>query len=97
MNLPGFSSPFGSPTRTRILVEIVRREKVWGRDLAERFGVAVNQIQQALQGLETDGLIVRGEVLGRTQLYVFNKDYFAIEELRGYLMRLAVGYATQGY
>jgi predicted transcriptional regulator len=96
MKLAGFSSPFGSQTRTRILVELVRTGRVWGRDLEEKFGTAVYAIQEAFQGLVEDGLIVPGERLGRTQLYVLNESYFAIAELRAYLSRLSEGYKTQG-
>jgi DNA-binding transcriptional ArsR family regulator len=45
-------------------------------------------VQQALRGLETDGLVA-ARAAGRTRLYRLNPRYFAREELGEYLKRLA--------
>ena len=50
--------------------------------------MSLNGIQQALRGLEVDGLVVARSA-GRTRLYTLNPQYFAREELQGFLKRLA--------
>ena len=50
--------------------------------------VPLNGVQQALRGLETDGLVA-ARAAGRTRLYRLNPRYFAREELGEYLKRLA--------
>jgi hypothetical protein len=45
-------------------------------------------VQAALKGLEVDG-IVSGRDAGRTRLFRLNPRYFAYEDLRRYLLRLA--------
>ena len=48
----------------------------------------LNGIQQALRGLEADGLVA-ARMAGRTRLYSLNSRYFALAELQGFLKRLA--------
>jgi DNA-binding transcriptional ArsR family regulator len=48
----------------------------------------LNGVQQALRGLEVDGLVA-ARLAGRTRLYRLNPRYFACEELEKYLKRLA--------
>lgn len=83
----GFSSPFGSPTRTKVLLKILKDGHSWGRKIAEDFGDNVNNIQHALESLEYDGLIHKTE-MGRTHVYQINRGYFAYETLIPYLTRL---------
>lgn len=88
--LAGFSSPFGSQSRTRILMALQRDGESWGRKLSEELAIPVFAIQEALKRLELDGLVV-SRLIGRTELLTLNPRYFAIKELTAYLVRLNEG------
>jgi len=81
------SSPFGGRTRTVVLMVLRLLRESFPRELARLLGVPLNGIQQALRGLEKDGLVV-GRTVGRTRLFALNARYFALRELAAYLDRL---------
>jgi DNA-binding MarR family transcriptional regulator len=85
--LVGISSPFGSRTRTRILVALHLMEQSHPRELARLFGCHLNSVQSALRGLERDGLVATRSA-GRTRLVTLDPRYFAARELARYLARL---------
>ena len=58
------------------------------REIARRLEVQLNGVQQALRGLQVDGLVA-ARLAGRTRLYRLNPRYFARQELEDYLKRLA--------
>ena len=82
------SSPFGSTTRTRILLALRLMGSSYPRELARLVGVALNAVQGALHSLEADGLVV-GRAVGRTRLFELNPRFFAAAELRALLDKLA--------
>jgi len=82
------SSPFGGQTRTLVLVALRLLDESFPRELARLLKVPLNGVQQALRGLEVDGLVA-ARTAGRTRLYRLNPRYFAREELEDYLKRLA--------
>jgi len=82
------SSPFGGRTRTLVLLALSLLEESFPRELARILDVPLNGVQQALRGLEGDGLVA-GRLAGRTRLYRLNPRYFARKELDEYLRRLA--------
>ncbi len=82
------SSPFGGRTRTFVLLALGLLEESFPRELARILEVPLNGVQQALRGLENDGLVA-GRLAGRTRLYRLNPRYFARKELDDYLRRLA--------
>src|SRR5712691_5311918 len=82
------SSPFGGQTRTLVLLALSLLGESFPRELARLLEVPLNGVQQALRGLEVDGLVAARSA-GRTRLYRLNPLYFAREELRAYLKRLA--------
>lgn len=82
------SSPFGGRTRTLVLVALSMVEESYARELARLLETPLNGVQQALKGLEADG-IVSGRMVGRTRLFRQNPRYFARAELASYLKRLA--------
>ena len=86
------SSPFGGQARTLVLLALSLLEESFPRELARLLEVPLNGVQQALRGLEVDGLVAARSV-GRTRLYRLNPGYFAREELEGYLKRLAAAEA----
>jgi DNA-binding transcriptional ArsR family regulator len=63
-------------------------EESFARELARILETPLFSIQQALRGLEAEGIVV-GRSQGRTRLYRLNPRYFAREELERYLSRLA--------
>ena len=81
------SSPFGSRTRTLVLLALNLLDESFARELARLMEVSLNGVQQALRGLEMDGLVAARSA-GRTRLYRLNPRYFARQELESYLKRL---------
>jgi len=83
------SSPFGGQARTLVLLALSLLVESFPRELARLLEVSLNGVQQALRGLEVDGLVAARSA-GRTRLYRLNPRYFARDELLDYLKRLAV-------
>ena len=82
------SSPFGSRTRTRVLLALELRGESYPREIARLLGVSLSVVQKAMRSLELDGLIA-GRSVGRTRVYSLNRRYFAATELRSLVRRLA--------
>ena len=82
------SSPFGSQTRTRVLVALSLLDQSYARELARLLRVPNSVIQKAVLSLERDGLVSARSV-GRTRAVTVNPRYFARRELLVYLGRLA--------
>jgi|SRR5215510_5394639 len=82
------SSPFGGKTRTRVLLALGLLSESYARELARILDTSLNGVQQALRGLEVDG-IVAGRSAGRTRIFRLNPRYFAYDDLRRYVLRLA--------
>jgi len=82
------SSPFGGQARTLVLLALSLLGESFPRELARLLDVPLNGAQQALRGLEMDGLVA-ARTAGRTRLYRLNPSYFARTELENYLRRLA--------
>jgi len=87
MQVVSRSSPFGGPTRTRVLLAIRLLGDSYARELARLLEVPLSGAQRALRSLERDGLIA-GRAMGRTRLYRLDPRYFAHRELDRYLERL---------
>jgi len=87
MVMVGRSSPFGGLARTRALMALQLLGESYPRELARLLDSAVSGIQQALRGLEKDGLVAARSA-GRTRLYRIDPRYFARPELESYLRRL---------
>lgn len=83
------SSPFGGQTRTLVLLALSELEESYPRELARLLKAPLNGVQQALRGLEKDGMIA-GRSAGRTRLFRLNPLYFARGELAAYLRRLMI-------
>lgn len=81
------SSPFGSATRTRVLLALGLLEDSYARELARILELPLSGVQRALQRLERDRLVAARSI-GRTRLYRLDPGYFAHADLRRYLMRL---------
>jgi DNA-binding transcriptional ArsR family regulator len=81
------SSPFGSTSRTRVLVALRLVEESYARELARLLEAPLSSVQKALRSLEADGLVA-GRAVGRTRLYRLNPRYFAYHPLLEYLAAL---------
>jgi sugar-specific transcriptional regulator TrmB len=81
------SSPFGSRTRTQSLLALRLLGESYPRELSRLLEAPLNSVQQALQGLEKDGLVV-ARAAGRTRLFRINPRHFAYAELMQFLLRL---------
>src|SRR2546426_10320085 len=82
------SSPFGGQTRTLVLLALSLLEESFPRELARLLEVSLNGVQQALRGLERDGLVA-ARLAGGTRPYKLNPAHFSREEVYDYLKRLA--------
>lgn len=82
------SSPFGSRTRSRLLVALHLLGESHPRELARLLETHLNSVQTALRGLERDGLVAMRPA-GRTRLVRLDPGYFASLELGPYLARLS--------
>lgn len=82
------SSPFGGSTRTRVLIALRLLETSYPQELAAVLDAPPSGVRKALRSLERDGLAA-GRSVGRTRVYRINPAYFARNELRDYLARLA--------
>jgi hypothetical protein len=81
------SSPFGGKTRTGALLALRLLHESYPRELARILDTSLHGVQQALRGLEIDGL-VSGRSVGRMRLFRINPRYFAHDDLRRYLLAL---------
>src|SRR5215468_5307858 len=82
------SSPFGSSTRTRVLLSLSLLGESYARELARALHAPLSGVQKALQSLELDGLVA-GRPVGRTRVYQLDPRYFARDALKAFLRRLA--------
>ena len=88
MVIKSLSSPFGSTTRTRVLVALRLLGSSFPRELARLLGASPSVVLKALGSLERDGLVA-GRSLGRSRVYTLDPRYFAKGDLEPYLSRLA--------
>jgi len=82
------SSPFGSGTRTRVLLVLSLLGESYARELARVLRAPLSAVQKALQSLELDGLVA-GRSVGRTRVFQLDPRYFARDALKQFLLRLA--------
>ncbi len=82
------SSPFGSQSRTRILLAIDLLGSSFPRELSRLLDVPIFAVRKALASLERDG-ILSARAVGRTRVYRFDPAYPAHQELVAYVTRLA--------
>lgn len=81
------SSPFGSRTRTRVLLALRLLSESYPRELARLLTLPLTGVQRALQSLELDGLVA-ARAVGRTRVYRLEPRYFGYRELQQFLLRL---------
>jgi sugar-specific transcriptional regulator TrmB len=82
------TSPFGSQSRTQVLIALRLLTESHARELARLLAVPLYSVQQALKSLEKDGLVAARSV-GRTRAFRINPGHFARPELEAYVMRLS--------
>ncbi|HET7876977.1 MAG TPA: winged helix-turn-helix domain-containing protein [Methylomirabilota bacterium] len=82
------SSPFGSQTRTRVLLALFLLGESYPRELARVLDIPLFGVQKALGSLELDG-IVAGRAVGRTRVFQLEPRYFARDPLQQFLLRLS--------
>jgi DNA-binding transcriptional ArsR family regulator len=82
------TSPFGSQTRTRVLLALSLLEQSYSRELSRILKVPISVLQKAVLSLERDGLVV-ARTMGQTRVVSLNPRFFARRELVALLNRLA--------
>jgi biotin operon repressor len=88
MDVLGGSSLFGVGARTPTLLAIALLGETHASEIARALGRSRSGIKDVVDGLERDGVIVGSDV-GQTRQIRLNPRYFAAEELRALLMRIA--------
>lgn len=81
------TSPFGSRTRTQVLMLLRLLDRSYPREMARVLEVPLSVVQKALRGLERDEIVAARSV-GRTRVFELNPRYFAKRELGQFLSRL---------
>jgi len=81
------SSPFGSQTRTRVLVALRLLEQSYSRELSRFLRIPLSVVQKGIRSLERDNLIA-GRLAGKTRLLQLNPRYFAAKEVQALLNKL---------
>jgi DNA-binding transcriptional ArsR family regulator len=87
MEVVSGSAPFGSDTRTRVLILLQLLGSSYARELARLLDVSLSTVQKAVASLDRDDLVA-AQPVGRARLYRINPRYFARRELEAYLRRL---------
>jgi len=82
------SSPFGSQSRTRVLLALRLLDESYARELSRVLEMPLSNVQKALRTLEIDGLVA-ARAVGRTRVFRLNPRYFARDALQKFLLRLA--------
>ncbi len=82
------SSPFGTSSRTVVLLALSLLGESYPRELSRLLDLSLSGVQRALRSLETDGLIAARSA-GRTRLFRLDPRYFARADLARFLARLA--------
>ena len=82
------SSPFGSQSRTRVLLALRLLDESYARELSRVLEMPLSNAQKALRSLEIDGLVA-ARAVGRTRVFRLNPRYFARDALQMFLLRLA--------
>src|SRR5262245_4059266 len=84
MVVGGPSQPFGSRSRTGVLLALRAMGESYARELSRLLGLRLYGIQRAIQSLERDGLVA-GRSVGSVRLYRINPRAYARLELERYL------------
>jgi hypothetical protein len=83
-----FESLFGNPTVEKILFFLLINGDGYPTQIAERFQISLNGIQQQFQRLDDGGVVV-SERVGKTRVYRFNPRYPLMSALREFLRHAA--------
>lgn len=81
---------FGSRRRTEILILLGLLEESYPSELASLLQAPLYSVQRILADLEDQG-VVASRLRGRTRLVSINPRFYAVQELRALLARLALG------
>ena len=82
------SGLFGSQTRTSVLLLLALLDESYPRELARVLRLSLSPVQQALLGLERDGVIV-SRMIGRARRVTLNPRFYGIGALKTLLVKLA--------
>lgn len=81
---------FGSPPRTDLLILVGLLEESYPRELARLTGINLSSVQNIVDSLDREGVIAT-RLIGKERRVTLNPRYYAVKELRRYLLRLAAG------
>ncbi len=75
---------FGNQTTEYILFYLLRNDHAYARQLATRFSLAINSIQNTLLKLEKANILI-SYTQGRTRIYTFNPQWPFLSEFKTFL------------
>jgi hypothetical protein len=76
----------GSANKERVLIYLTARSRGYARQIARFFDAPLNPVQNAMEKLETAGVLV-SRMVGRTREYEFDPRYPGRSELMALLNR----------
>jgi predicted transcriptional regulator len=79
---------FGNATAEKVLMFLALNREGYAQELADRFGLALNVVQNQLLRLERGGVLV-SSTRGRTRVYGFNPRFPFTVEVEALLRRAA--------
>lgn len=82
---------FGNRTRTGVLLALALLEESHASELGRVLGLEPSTVQHAVRTLEQDSLIA-GRLEGRTRRLRLNPGFFARDELRALLLKIAMAH-----
>ena len=88
MLLSGNVGLFGTRTRTDVLVLIGMMEETHAAEVARLLGISLSTAQNAIDSLEATG-VISGAVEGRARRVRLNPRFYAREEIRTLLDKIA--------
>src|SRR5262249_24367378 len=81
------SSPFGSRTRTRVLIALRLLEQSYARELSRFLRLPVSVVRKGIRSLVREDVIA-GRLAGKTRLLRLNPSYFAASEVQALVDKL---------
>lgn len=79
---------FGSRRRTEVLVTIALLGETYPSELARLLNAPLFSVQNIVAALDREGIVAM-RVAGRSRLVSLDPRYFAFQELKGLLLKLA--------
>jgi len=88
------SKIFGSVARTKVLVGLALLNESYPRELARLLGIPLMSVQRAVDDFDKEG-VTASRKLGIQRQVRLNPRYFALAQLRDFLLRLSDAFPAE--